>query len=360
MEFQLAKECSKVGGKSFPLSCHYLLSTCPRISTYFPLPRPLTRSSTYPSTHTRVKYAFLQFMDVVDCIHPSVALTAAAATYPLLMRLITPTHTSAVRFMKSREVLSVTHSTMMVSATLFELYRQADDWFPPAWRGLPTPTHPTIIDASPPFTNTILAFECGYLLQDFIVLIGGARRLSVHNSARSILARNVNWHILGVHHLSLAVGLGLFHVRALRHTAKAALVVLMMMLMNASWVFQVPSPPAAIANRNQLNRTPIGTLHWYLVRFRPEYRASVCVSHALYLIMYALARVYLPYGMLNIFGAWRGQSAYEALKNLPWECQLGTSAITGANGFWLLWGLKKFMGLYLVGGKHKKILTYER
>lgn len=173
-------------------------------------------------------------MDFIDRIHPTVALTASASIFPVLMRLITPSHASAARFMKSREVLSVAHCTTVVSATLFELYRQADDWVPPAWRGLPTPARPTIIDASPPFANTLLAYECGYLLQDFVVLIRGARRLAGDGRARSVLARNVNWRVLGFHHLGLAVGLGLFHVRTLRHTTKATLIVLMMMLMNAS------------------------------------------------------------------------------------------------------------------------------
>lgn len=173
-------------------------------------------------------------MDFIDRIHPTVALTASAFSYPLLMRLVTPTHPSAARFIKTREALSVTHASMMVSVTLFELYRHADDWIPPAWRGLPTPARPKIIDASTPFTNALLAFECGYLLQDFVVLIQGAQKLSVERSAASLLARNVNWRVLGLHHLGLAVGLGLFHIRALRGTAKASLLVLMMMLMNAS------------------------------------------------------------------------------------------------------------------------------
>lgn len=104
-----------------------------------------------------------------------------------------------------------------------------------------------------------------------------------------------------------------------------------------------------------MSRTPIGTLHWYLVKFRPEWRASIFISHALYLITYALARLYLFYGTLSIFGAWRGQSAFEALRSLPWECQLGTSVITGANGFWLLGGVRKFIALYLAGGRRKSL-----
>lgn len=178
-------------------------------------------------------------IDIVDGIHPTVGLTASTAIYPVLLRLMAPSHAPVVRFVKSREALSAIHSTLVVTATLVELYRQAEDWVPPGWRGLATPdarTTSTIIDASPPFTNTLLAFECGYLLQDFVVLVRGARRFSGDRRARSrsLLGRNVNWRILGVHHLGLAVGLGLFHIRSLRKTAKAPLIVLMMMLMNAS------------------------------------------------------------------------------------------------------------------------------
>lgn len=172
-------------------------------------------------------------MDFLDRIHPNVALVGSATIYPLLFRMITPLDASASRFMKSREFLSVSHCTFMVSSTLFELFRQYQHWVPPAWRDTSSSSL-DIIAAAPPFTQSLIAIECGYLLQDFVVLIYGARRLATDGRARSVMARNVNWRILGWHHLGIAAALGTFHVRALRSNAPGSLVVLMMLLMNAS------------------------------------------------------------------------------------------------------------------------------
>lgn len=152
--------------------------------------------------------------------------------------------------MKSREAISVFHCILVMSAVLFELHRQSENWVPPVFRCNASgstsedcnltfakeqaQSRPKIIDATPPFTNAIIAFECGYLIQDFAVLVLGARRLAMDGRARSVMARNLNWRVLGWHHLGIACGLGLFHLRALRGEAKGPLVVLMMLLMNAS------------------------------------------------------------------------------------------------------------------------------
>ena len=66
--------------------------------------------------------------------------------------------------------------------------------------------------------------------------------------------------------------------------------------------------------------------------------------------MYALARVYLFYWLLSMFGAWRGQSVFDVLKYLPWECRLGTAVAVGANALWLWRGMVKFVRLYFVKG----------
>lgn len=96
-----------------------------------------------------------------------------------------------------------------------------------------------MIEASPPFTNAIISFELGYLIQDFVILVLGAWRVAGDAHARSVIARNVNWRVLGWHHLGLATSLGMFHLRVLRGQEKGSLVVLMMLLMNASYVFSV-------------------------------------------------------------------------------------------------------------------------
>ncbi|KAA8645256.1 hypothetical protein EYZ11_007784 [Aspergillus tanneri] len=292
-------------------------------------------------------------MSSFDDINSNGALALSATTYPIIFRLMTPTNSTAARFMKSRELISVFHCIITLSATLFELHRQFEKWAPPPrsplkvlfpWlldrdtstakdsvRGL---SYLDIVDAMPPFTHTILAFECGYLIQDFALLILGTRRVAGDSRAKSVMARNVNWRVLGWHHLGIACGLGLFHLRALRGQAKASLVMLMMMLMNAS--------------------TPIGTLHWYLVNFHRSWRSGVCITYGAYLATYAVARVYLLYWILSIYGSWTGQSAIEAFRHLRWQCQLGTGIMGTTNTFWLLIGLRKFIKQYLTSYNTKR------
>jgi hypothetical protein len=148
--------------------------------------------------------------------------------------------------MKSREAISVIHCILTLCAISFELYRQRDKWIPPSFRPNPRTDVAAIsegqghartihmIEASPPFTNAIISYECGYLIQDFVVLVMGARRVAIDKRARSVMARNINWRILGWHHLGIASALGLFHFRALEGRAKGSLVIMMMLLMNAS------------------------------------------------------------------------------------------------------------------------------
>lgn len=186
-------------------------------------------------------------MSKLDGIDPNVALATATGVYPLLFRLVNPPDSSASRFMKSREVISVIHCILILSAVSFELYRQRDKWIPPSFRRDPMTDYVTavsggqaharpidMIEASPPFANAIISYECGYLIQDIVILVMGARRVAMDKRAKSVMDRNINWRILGWHHLGIASALGLFHFRALEGQAKGSLVILMMLLMNAS------------------------------------------------------------------------------------------------------------------------------
>ncbi|KAI1829196.1 hypothetical protein DTO027I6_9907 [Penicillium roqueforti] len=186
-------------------------------------------------------------MSHVDRIHPNVALATAVGIYSLLFRLINPPDTTASRFMKSREAISLIYCILTLCAISFELYRQRDNWVPPSFRPNQRTDYVTaisegqahariihMIEASPPFTNAIISYECGYLIQDFIVFVMGARRVAIDKRARPVMARNINWRILGWHHLGIASALGLFHFRALEGRAKGSLVIMMMLLMDAS------------------------------------------------------------------------------------------------------------------------------
>lgn len=173
----------------------------------------------------------------LDQIHPNIALATATGIYPLFFRLVSPPESSASHFMKSREAISVIHCTLILSAVVFELYRQRDSWIPPSFGSVPAQAHVRsvdLIEASPPLTNAIISYEIGYLIQDVFILLIGARRAANDKRARSVVARNINWRILGWHHLGIAGALGLFHIRVLEGRAKGSLVILMMLLMNAS------------------------------------------------------------------------------------------------------------------------------
>lgn len=105
-----------------------------------------------------------------------------------------------------------------------------------------------------------------------------------------------------------------------------------------------------------IKSTPMGTLHWFLVKFHPSRRLSIRVTHGLYLATYAVFRVYLMYGILKIYGAWSGWSAFEAFTHLRWQCQLGTGTIGVANTVWLLIGIKKFIRRFIASAKDSKSL----
>lgn len=114
---------------------------------------------------------------------------------------------------------------------------------------------------------------------------------------------------------------------------------------------RIRSFPNKVLSREKLTNvtfsTPIGTLHWFLAKFHASWRASICITHGAYLLHYAVARVYLLYYILKIYGAWTGQSAVESFAHLHRPCQIGTGVIGVSNAVWLVLGLRKFIRKYL-------------
>ena len=93
--------------------------------------------------------------------------------------------------------------------------------------------------------------------------------------------------------------------------------------------------------------TPIGTIHWYLLKFQPWRRRAIVVVHITYLAIYGLCRVYLVYWTLHNYALSTDLSVIDAFESLPWHCRLGLGTIAGANTTWLSVGIRRFARRYL-------------
>jgi len=187
-------------------------------------------------------------LTTIDHMNANVALASALILYPLIFRLVTPRDVSSGRFALSRETISAVHAALVSLAAALELYRQRDKWASPAYRSAsgvkdelvaPQDGKETldIINAQSPFGNAIIAWECGYLIQDSFVLLLGARR-APHDDrrSRSVMAKSFNLRVLGWHHFGVGSALGFSHFRALQGKAKGVLIVMIFFLMNLSYV----------------------------------------------------------------------------------------------------------------------------
>ncbi|KAG9237303.1 TLC domain-containing protein [Amylocarpus encephaloides] len=267
---------------------------------------------------------------------PQMALLSSIITYPLVFLLVTPRHATASRFTKSREAISVLHCTLVTLLSAYELQKQSKDWdaIPTSRTNRAASKHDalqTSNGASCPLIatrsalgNSIAALEMGYLVQDAVILILAAR-LRTRERGKG-LAKEINWRVLGWHHAGLSTALAMLQWYIARGREKGIMVILMLMLMNAS--------------------TPIGTLHWYLVNFQPSRGRAIMVANAAYLLMYGVFRVSIVPWILHVFGSQTGYSAMEAFLKLRMSCLLGTATIGISNSIWFILGIKKFVQRY--------------
>lgn len=252
-------------------------------------------------------------------------LATGSIIYPLVFYVSLPKNATPVRFAQSREAISIFHCTFITVVSLACLRqsdfrdllssRVSDDEIPD--RDLP------IITTRSEFANAIIALETAYLLQDSVILFYASK---LHQRAGGS-TKGLNIRHLGYHHGGLSAALGLLQVYIAQGREKGILIVVMMMLMNAS--------------------SPFGTLRWFLVNFKPDARRTIMVITAAYLGIYGLCRVYLVYYILNVFGAQKGRDALETFAKLKWHCQLGTGAMAVVNTAWFIMGVSNFAKRYL-------------
>ena len=182
----------------------------------------------------------------------------------------------------------------------------------------------SIITTRSEFANAITALETAYLLQDSVILFYASK---LHRRAGGS-TKGLNIRHLAYHHAGLSAALGVLQVYIAQGREKGVLIVVMMMLMNAS--------------------SPFGTLRWFLVNFKPDARRMIMITTVAYLTTYGLCRVYLVYYILNVFGAQKGRSALEAFVKLKWHCQLGTGVMAVTNTAWFIMGVSNFVKRCLI------------
>jgi hypothetical protein len=275
-------------------------------------------------------------------------LFSSAVIYPLVFYISIPHNVTPARFAQSREAISAIHCSLVTALSIACLRRSSAGTLlsPDSSDGSPATKFQSSLpksDADLPvityrseFANSITALETGYLLQDSLILFSAVR---LHRQARSrgfkslkgLNIRHLTWH-----HSFLVCALSLLQWYIAWGKEKGILIIIMMFLMNAS--------------------SPIGSLRWYLVNFRPAYQQAIMAATVAYLGMYGLCRVYLIYYILRIFGAQRGHSAMQAFARLRIPCKLGTGTMWLVNSTWLIMGISRLLtrGLGLTAGAQKR------
>lgn len=175
---------------------------------------------------------------------PQITLLTSIITYPLLFFLVTPGNATASRFTKSREAISVLHCTLVTLLAAYELRERSKDWdaIPASRINRSASKHDAIrttngtncplITTRSMLGNSIVAFEMGYLVQDAVILILAAR-LRARGRGKG-WAKEINWRVLGWHHAGLSTALAVLQWYIARGREKGIMVILMLMLMNAS------------------------------------------------------------------------------------------------------------------------------
>ena len=262
-------------------------------------------------------------------------LLSSAAVYPLVFYISIPDKVTPTQFAQRREAISIFHCSLMTALSIWCLRRNSAD----ALLSPDSGTEPSstkfqssmpesdvdlpIITYRSAFASSITALETGYLLQDSALMFWALR---LHRRARGRgfkTLKGLNIRHLAWHHSFLVCALGVLQWYIAQGKEKGILIIIMMFLMNAS--------------------SPIGTVRWYLVNFRPGYKRAITTATVAYLAMYGVCRVYLLYYILRSFGAQRGHSAMQAFARLRLPCKLGTGAMGAVNSTWLLLGIWRLL-----------------
>lgn len=251
------------------------------------------------------------------------ALLGSLIAYPILIRAFSGSSLSPQRFSKAVKAISTLHSSLLTILALYALRQKP-------WRssspppnitdvskdriagggGYPDDSQNPFITARSEFANSITAIEAGYLIQDAVVLLIEAR---LHGGGSKRLDKT-----LLTHHIGIGSALLLLHYYIARGREVGIYVIVMFLLMNSS--------------------TPILNLRWYLRTFAPRRRVAILLADGGFVVSFFMARVWLVWKILAVYGAHHGWGALEAYKlGLRTPCKIGTGALWTANmGWWTI------------------------
>ncbi|KAJ9603877.1 hypothetical protein H2200_011399 [Cladophialophora chaetospira] len=264
------------------------------------------------------------------------ALVTSFMGYLAAFYAITPQRPSPLRLAASREAISIFHCTSMTVLTAICLQKELPAAIAQGWeqkgrvplvadRDLP------IITTKSTFANSLSAIETAYLLQDSLVLLLAAqtkqvflhKKTSRPGKAPAKALRGLNLRHLGWHHALLGSAFVVLQIYIARGKEKGILIIVAMMLMNAS--------------------SPFGTLRWFLINFRPDLKRTIKALTVAYLIAFGTFRVGLLYYILRAFGGQMDISALKAFHRLRLPCKLGMSSLGLANTAWFLNASRSFV-----------------
>ena len=161
-------------------------------------------------------------------------LVLSCITYLTAFHIILPRNPTSTRFTQTREALSAFHCTLVTALSTYLLYQRRSDWL---LSPIEKPNQKLTSDISFVTTrseaaNALTALETGYLLADAGILIQEARLAA--QERRTSVRRQLDLRIFGWHHGGLIAGFGLMQWYIAKGREKAMLVVVMLLLMNAS------------------------------------------------------------------------------------------------------------------------------
>lgn len=264
------------------------------------------------------------------------ALISSFFAYLATFYIATPRVASPLRLATSREAISIVHCTLMTTLSAICLKMELPSTKLPSSRGDGRASHEPLPDYQLPIittkselANSVTAIETAYLLQDSLILLLASRReraflRGLSGTTSDVKAiKGLNFRHLGWHHAFLGSAFAVLQVYIARGKEKGILIIVAMLLMNASSIF--------------------GTLRWFLINLRPDHKAALRAATVAYLAAFATLRVFLLFYILATFGKQMDISALEAFRKLRLPCKLGMSSLGLMNTAWLINAVRSFV-----------------